>query len=300
MLPVVEVKVTADTAQATANVDKFTDGLNEIPAASKRADAATKRNTAALKNMSAATLLSGNRSRMLTQQLSQVAQQSVATGQPIQALAVQAADIGLAFGTVGTIVGALAGIALPTLIAALSNTSGQTDILEGELEQLSDAGSRADNILQTLRLTADQLVETYGRGAQIVREFSIAQAELLAGQIERRLRDQIGLVATLSEEYTRATRGTVGNIAAIRRDFSVTTEQAKILRAELSQLGNADTFEKQQQELGDILSLLQEMDVDLSKIPPDLNSALQEMISLGVETERVRNLMSQLLSLIHI
>jgi hypothetical protein len=54
--------------------------------------------------------------KLVAQQLSQVAQQTMVTGQFVQALAIQLPDIGLAFGGVGIAAGVLAGIALPLVV----------------------------------------------------------------------------------------------------------------------------------------------------------------------------------------
>ncbi len=295
MVEKIRIEVEADTDKATADIRTFAQRLrDELARSAEIARSAVNKSGKQFVEFGKSVGGSTLQLRALPQQLSQVAQQASVTGDFMSALAIQAFDIGAAFGGVGVAAGALAGFTIPVLVASFADASKEVDILEKEIDQLGEAASSAQDVLERLRLSTDELVETYGRGARIVREFSIAQAELVAGQIERRLRDQIGLVNTLSEEYTRATRGTIGNVAAIRRDFGVTTEQAKLLRSELTQLGNAKTFESQQEELGDILDLLDEMDVDLSKIPPDLNSALQEMISLGVETERVRTLMAEL------
>ena len=59
-------------------------------------------------------------SRMMGMQLSQVAQQTMVTGNFMQALAVQLPDLGLGFGVVGMAAGVIAGIALPLLWPALS------------------------------------------------------------------------------------------------------------------------------------------------------------------------------------
>lgn len=290
----VQVKITADTDQAVSGIKKVDAAVDGLAASSKSAKASSAGLTTAFSKTGVSAALASNKSRMLTQQLSQVAQQTTATGNVVQALAVQAADIGLAFGVVGTVVGAVAGIALPTLIAAFSNGSTSADAFEEALEGISESGGKAEEVLDRLRLSIDDLVVQYGVAAQRVREFSLAQAELLAAQTERRLRDQIGLVRDLSNEYTKATRGNIGNIAALRRDFSVTTDQARELFGAFRQLENQDTFEGQQQQLQNILGLLRDMNVDLSEIPTELNLALQEMLSLGVETARVTELMAQL------
>lgn len=132
-VPPIKIDVTADTTQAEASLKRVGDRAG---VAGERVKAgATGMGAGAAQATRSFTVL-GGQSRMLTQQLSQVAQQATATGQVGQALAVQAADIGLAFGTIGTIVGALAGIALPSLIAVFSGTEEKIKTVEERLDGL--------------------------------------------------------------------------------------------------------------------------------------------------------------------
>ena len=73
----------------------------------------------------------GGQLRMMAQQLSQVAQQGSATGNYLQAMAIQLPDIGLAFGTVGIAAGIAAGALLP-----LAQSSG---LLSSALVGVADA-----------------------------------------------------------------------------------------------------------------------------------------------------------------
>ena len=77
--------------------------------------------------------------RGMAQQLSQVGQQTMATGQFVQALAIQLPDIGLAFGAVGAAAGLLAGIALPMLMAAFGGTSEKAAALTAATKELTEA-----------------------------------------------------------------------------------------------------------------------------------------------------------------
>ena len=79
--------------------------------------------------------------RMLVPQLSQIGQQFTATGQLGQAVAVQAADIGLAFGVVGTVIGTVAGVALPSLLDAFFDA-------EGGVLDFDDALSKSQGTLE--------------------------------------------------------------------------------------------------------------------------------------------------------
>ena len=83
-------------------------------------------------------------SRNLGQQLSQVGQQTMVTGNFIQALAIQLPDIGLAFGSIGIAVGLFAGIALPLLASAFGKA-------RDTVNQAQDALDAYGNSFQALR-----------------------------------------------------------------------------------------------------------------------------------------------------
>ena len=96
--------------------------------------------------------------RGVTQQLSQVGQQTMATGNFLQALAIQLPDIGLAFGAVGTAAGLLAGIALPMLWSAFS-TSGENAALAAEkTERLRNAYDSVAEAARATQADIDKLV----------------------------------------------------------------------------------------------------------------------------------------------
>ena len=95
------------------------------------------------------------------QQLSQVSQQAMATGDVMTAVAIQAPDIGLAFGPVGIALGVVAGLALP---------------LAGDLLGVGEAGVEAgegvDEFTEALKvlLADDRLRAQMGRnGRQYVK-----------------------------------------------------------------------------------------------------------------------------------
>jgi archaellum component FlaC len=78
----------------------------------------------------------GFQMRQASMQLSQVAQQGSVTGNYLQALAIQLPDLALGFGTVGIIVGALAGTIGIGLLNALTGADDTIDKLEETLTEL--------------------------------------------------------------------------------------------------------------------------------------------------------------------
>lgn len=79
--------------------------------------------------------------RPLLLQLSQVGQQGQVTGNYLQALGIQAFDIGLLFGSVGIVAGAAAGAVL-TLASSMDFTGTSAKTLKKDMEALTDAMGR--------------------------------------------------------------------------------------------------------------------------------------------------------------
>ncbi|TPM39581.1 phage tail tape-measure protein [Mesorhizobium sp. B2-3-4] len=91
--------------------------LSQEGAAAAKSTAALQSHYIAANNNSVAAKNTGTQMRMMAMQLSQVAQQTQASGNFIQALAIQLPDLALGFGTVGIALGVLAGILLPLIHA---------------------------------------------------------------------------------------------------------------------------------------------------------------------------------------
>lgn len=133
------------------------DNLDDMAAAAKRAEAGSKGLTGGVGKAGKALGGVSFNARMLVPQLSQIGQQFTATGQLGQAVAVQAADIGLAFGVVGTVIGTVAGVALPSLIDALSSTSEGADELARAMKSIEENTRSAKLELQAMQLGLENI-----------------------------------------------------------------------------------------------------------------------------------------------
>lgn len=134
------IKITTDDAgKAVVAIDSVTKAAARAEDAAQDLSAASGQMNTAMGKMGRASILAGNNTRMLSMQLSQVAQQASATGNVVQALSIQAADIGMVFGTVGTVVGVLATVALPSLVNMLTSAGSQSEEAAAAAERLSEA-----------------------------------------------------------------------------------------------------------------------------------------------------------------
>jgi uncharacterized membrane-anchored protein YhcB (DUF1043 family) len=140
---------------------------------------------------------------MLTQQLSQVAQQATATGNVAQALAVQAADIGLAFGVAGTIIGAVAGLALPTLISAFTSASDEGETFKNRLESLNTVSQDLSDVQGLLSLSTDDLSSRFGEQAEVVGVLIQNLARYRVGVANDALRESAELAQISTERFSR-------------------------------------------------------------------------------------------------
>lgn len=158
-----------------------------------------------------ASMRSAGSMRMLTQQLSQVGQQTMATGNFVQALAIQLPDIGLAFGAVGTAAGLVAGIALPLVMQAFGSTAAEAKTFDVALNDVLDSLDQVN--LMAKANSAEGLADLearYGRLTTAVRDLIRAQTDLAQVQA---LNDMQAALSAISD--------TLGNGAAIDRLASV-------------------------------------------------------------------------------
>jgi primosomal protein N'' len=155
--------------------------------AAKQAEAAfAKSNTRLVRGAQSAnkatSALGGQGLRMVSMQLSQVASQGAATGNYLQALAIQAPDLALGFGAVGIAAGALVPI-LYSLAQGSALFSSEAVDLEDTLEELSQtmtrlgqAQARAGQSRGDLRAEYGDLADEAARLFAIEKQIAAARA----------------------------------------------------------------------------------------------------------------------------
>lgn len=230
--------------------------------------------------------------RMLPIQLSQVAQQAAAGGGVMRALSIQAADIGLAFGAVGAIVGTLATVAMPLVIGAFSDGKDASDDLRDSISTLTDAQARLEGTLDILSMSVDELVEKYGAAAAEVREFAIELAHLQYQQAISETREYQLAIADLGDEFLNITRGRENTAAfrRLRRELDLSTDQALELREAIVSLRSAEGIDAQIAASRELTRVMQEVGVSAEDIDDsmlDVQAALLEAGIAGAELERV-------------
>lgn len=217
----VEFVATAETEVATKKVIAFTDTIDDIPAKTSSARGAASKLGDAMQRLGRKTGGSVTQIRMLPQQLSQVFQQAAAGTSILNALAIQAFDIGAAFGAVGVAAGIAAGVGIPLLVAAFSDANAETrdyiDVIsdaEAALQSYNDAA-------QLAKITTGELAERFLE----VTPGATAFARALSGIAERealaRIQEAVDLVALFGREAGQGADSLRGETAAVAAVFDV-------------------------------------------------------------------------------
>jgi hypothetical protein len=227
-LAALNVKITGDATGLNAAVTAAKGNMTELAAASTRAGMGVSNFSGQSARAGSAAGGFANSLRGVSQQLSQVGQQTMASGNFIQALAIQLPDIGLAFGAVGAAAGLLAGVALPMLISAFSSTSENATALASALEELTGATEDFRISAAAIRLGIDE------REVVIVEALHAATAKL-NGEISR----------------LNANRGSQASVDAARAEVQALEQQLALYRkrrTEAEQAASAATAMKELQQ----------------------------------------------------
>ncbi len=179
-----ELRLNLDPTGVETGSDRAEDALAGVAQAALRTeDALDDVSRRSMPRAGRAGRAMGGSMRQVSMQLSQVVQQTQATGNAVQAMAIQLPDIGLAFGLWGTILGVVAGVTLPLLIDGLGGTGASADTLSDQMDTLDAATQRLNDGLKLQKGDAEALAEAYG--------LVIAQAQALnAIGLEISLREQ--------------------------------------------------------------------------------------------------------------
>ena len=249
--------------------------------------------------------------RLLPMQFSQVAQQAAAGTPVMRALTIQAADIGLAFGVVGTIIGTVATVALPSIIAAFSGGEEAAGQLETALEDIQAAAEGLEGSLAILEMSAEDLSSKYGLAAASVREFAVELANMQLAQANDRLRasveiaddfvtefgrgsDALDKFAAASERARDRTMGGINSaIIELSETLGVSEDQAINVSRALGELGNATTLDETNAAADQLSAALTDAGIEANDLPPELRDMIIELRSAQIEAAELAGLMER-------
>ncbi|MGI3168393.1 hypothetical protein ACRARG_04525 [Pseudooceanicola sp. C21-150M6] len=282
----------SSAVKATSDLDRLGDQAaiteKQVVKAGKNSSRAFSSMSAPMRDISKASRSFD--SRGIAMQLSQVAQQASATGQPLRALAIQLPDIAMYLGgplAIGA--GVAAGALLPLVGNFISAASGATDF-DDAMDQLASTAEGLEAVLSTLKMDVVDLYEEYGNAAGRVREFALLQAELRVNAAQDVFKQQASILRDTAGAYFTAShslRDLRNALTRIEADFGLTNAQAKEFEAIVQASATADTFDKQQAALQDMVRYLDDAGVSLRDIPPEFAAALDKTIDLSNETDRL-------------
>ena len=126
--------------------------------------------------------------RMTTMQLSQVAQQGAATGQWMQAFAIQLPDLALGFGPVGIAAGAVAG-ALLMLAPAFLGAGRDAEIMKDKLSAADQAIQALARSAKASQMSLADMQKAYGNSADEVERLNRAQLAFSRADAARKMAD---------------------------------------------------------------------------------------------------------------
>lgn len=307
-----------DSSQAVTAADN----LDDMTAAARRAEVGSRSTANAFDKFGLSARSTSNQLRFLPQQFAQVAQQSAVTGDVMQALAVQAFDIGAAFGAVGIAAGALVGFGLPALSAALNIAQDETEIFEDRLDSLETVLSSLSDVTNLLELDVFELTERFGRQSEVVRGLIINLAEFRVSTARDSLREYAELAQIGTERFGRLAESIAANaveIAELERqggafaqvrldeiaadtaraaesmaeEFGITSDEAIRLSQAFSELNSASTTEDINRELVELDELMDQLGIGTEQIPDELEIAIARMSELGILTAELEAAMER-------
>lgn len=228
--------------------------------------------------------------RMLMMQLSQVGQQSMATGNIVQALAIQLPDIGLAFGAVGAAAGLLAGIALPMVMSAFMDTGEAAKEAQKSFDAMEEAVSSYQAAIQAaVQNTADLRQEYALTGAE-------ARAALTAlADVERVKAIQAITAAVLELRQSLMDQvldaDAFGNAVIVGYEladaFDMAAADAERFGAAMAALATANGMETQGAAAREAADALREAYGSVDAMPEPLRAAYQHLVEIGLQAAAV-------------
>ncbi|OYU38604.1 MAG: hypothetical protein CFE33_15030 [Pseudorhodobacter sp. PARRP1] len=317
-------KATPAIAGLEGKLEELKVELGSVVAAEKDAVAQTAALAAQASKLEANLIASGNGAkasgggmRMLTQQLSQVGQQTMASGNFVQALAIQLPDIGLAFGAVGTAAGLMAGVALPIVMSAFGGTADQGEALEKQLGALISAMDEYDRYTKQSVTSTVELSEKFGVFASQVKGFSEYMAGVALGKsleemsttidplkaglsgvlVEvKNIADAKSYLASIPADMAQDIANAKDNLAVFESNaaeaaakLGLSVDQVVALSAALDALGNATQMEDIRDKAGAALAILQQMVPVGSELPAPLRDAAEALAGIASKAAESTN-----------
>ncbi len=272
-----------DARGATTGANQFQTATNKIKTSASQAATATQSAGSALQRM-------GNMSgaqRFVFQntanQLGDIAvQASMGTnmfrvlGMQLPQVAGGFAILGGTLGTVAPILGVIAAVGFP-LIAVFTQLGSGAKSFGDQVDSLSDSLDAVKDGLDLVQQSTKDLAERYGDATLEVRQFALAQAQLAAGEAQRKVLGLVDSLVKLSRAYT--------NSAGRAREVNRAVRQL----GEDFDLSSKDQIPRLQQAFNDLGAAMREPDKDLTNLRTSSINLLNTLDELGINLQETED-----------
>jgi polyhydroxyalkanoate synthesis regulator phasin len=225
--------------------------------------------------------------RMMSQQLSQVAQQGAVTGNWLGALAVQLPDIGLAFGAVGTAVGVLAMVGLPLLQSVLGNSTSAMDAFNKKLDDATSAVERAKKAATEAGSSFDNLAKKYGVMATQAQAYLNTIAEFDRVQAVTAMTAAVdALTTSVGALYNKGGEGRGGGVSLtpLGGALELNIQQAKEMQSLLDALDTSVGLKNQALAAQQLYTWMIATYGSIDGMPPKAQALAEALAKAGLET----------------
>lgn len=243
-----------------------------------------------------------NAARGVAQQLSQVGQQTMATGNFVQALAIQLPDIGIGFGAIGAAAGLVAGVALPMVISAMGSTADAAK----KVEDATNASEKAMSELQSAAQAATQpmanLAEKYGLAANEARRFLSAIADAKALDAMDAVQAEVAAISeSLGLLYATSAAQKSGFATGLASDLGLVRDTAQEVQSAIDSMARAQGMDEQEAAARRLYDTLIRVYGSIEKMPKPMRDlatatagAVDKSLQLRNPLERAADAMARL------
>lgn len=282
----------------SSQTEKASRELDALALSAGRADVASEKlATTSGRKLAPGMSAGGQQSRMMAMQLSQVAQQASATGNWVQALAIQLPDMALGFGAVGIAAGVLASVALPALVSMFGSASGGAEEVAKALEHFEEAAQAYISAAEAAGMSTDDLAAKYGKLSVEARSALQAMADVALVEAINAANDAVQAVADSLLDVQTFSNGR--QVSVLADDFGLAKDQANGLRDALVSLQNADSLGAQAKAAAEVQRQLLAAYGSAEKMPPPLRAAFAEMARITLKAGEVNTAFGKMPSILN-
>ncbi|MBN8189554.1 DUF882 domain-containing protein [Salipiger thiooxidans] len=296
-------RATTEATQAAVTSTRATQGQRQQVEQTTRAmvmmtnevrDAAAAQKVLQSNTVNATRAMSGFDMRGPLLQMSQIVQQTAATGNLMQSVAIQAADIGMYFGAIGTAAGIAATLLIP-LVAGLFDAAEEGKDLNEVLDDLSGTVGGYRDAADLALSSAKNLTEEFGSQAEAIRE----QLELAARLELSKSIDALAIATKAANEDLEDMRNIVDAIASGRayttggrfqrlsEELGLTLGQMQMVLAAMDNLAAADGPAEASEAARSFNELLVRIFGGAEKIPDALRNISLAAIEVDKDASRI-------------